>query len=401
MQLVDLVDFLLDWFPLRKKSRLKNLTSHDAAYKAILSKVVDVLVFHLELFLKYHLDTGEFDTDVPALKRQRTCKVGAETIWDLFQLAKNRRRSLFSVIAYEKNRKRTNVKDVSPESSKYWLMKLQGLYLKRCVGMIGNIKQLNLVSDASTHSGKDILVSLAYSHCLDEAAVCQIQQMTTGPLLPSELSDLGSFVASAKKCKVERVASFRQIQAINHQLSLLSNGNMSLDSLEIPESLGCRPLNPGERRIVSQDPNQTKAIMAKIKKVNGTEVPVLPEGPEWHLNMPLLTLNLDQGATGTAGVAFLMQNHMIHCKCDKIHRAIRDYKLALVHCLEGLFLKTQLHSSYLFSLNYKPFNKGNFHDKKMQYIEKFVQSTNLDCIVRVWLFDEKGSCELRYVNSFA
>ena len=105
-------------------------------------------------------------------------------------------------------------------------------------------------------------------------------------------------------------------------------------------------------------------------------LPVLPESERWWLNIPILVLGIDQGSIGLAGMAYAMRENMVHVKCDKIHRAIRDFKNCLSRCLKGLFLKAQLHSSYIFALNYKPFGSGGFHQHKVDVMEKFVSSTS-------------------------
>ncbi|CAE7405764.1 unnamed protein product [Symbiodinium sp. CCMP2592] len=45
-------------------------------------------------------------------------------------------------------------------------------------------------------------------------------------------------------------------------------------------------------------------------------------------------------------------------------------------CLEGLFLKAQLHSSYIFAMNYKPFGSGAFYQQKKDMLESFVSCTS-------------------------
>ena len=78
---------------------------------------------------------------------------------------------------------------------------------------------------------------------------------------------------------------------------------------------------------------------------NNTSLAILPQQKAWWQNIPLLVLSLDQGPVGTAGMAFALQGHRIHVRFDKIHRCIRDYKLAIGRAMGGIFLKTQLHSS--------------------------------------------------------
>lgn len=208
------------------------------AFHRILDKLLDVFVPRFEEVLMPQLENEEFDKDAPARKKRKSsssshAKVSAETVWNLFQVAKHRRCSLREVVDHEKAMNRSSVKDVEPTTANYWERKLQWLYGIRSAAAMEQVTQLNLVVDGSTHSGKDILVALAYSPQLNQASLCQIQYLPTGVLQPSELNDLSSFVAIAKKSKVERTASFRQIAAINNQLRLLTNGATTLASLKV------------------------------------------------------------------------------------------------------------------------------------------------------------------------
>ena len=42
------------------------------------------------------------------------------------------------------------------------------------------------------------------------------------------------------------------------------------------------------------------------------------------------------------------------------------------------FLKAQLHSSYIWGLNYKPFGTGQFHDQKKDILDGFLQTESMD-----------------------
>ena len=112
-------------------------------------------------------------------------------------------------------------------------------------------------------------------------------------------------------------------------------------------------------------------------EMSNISVPILPQEQCWWRFVPVLVLSLDQGPIGTAGMAFALQGHRIHVRFDKIHRCTRDYKLALKRAMGGIFLKTQLHSSYIFGLNYKPFNSGLFHDQKKNMLEAFLESHSI------------------------
>ena len=62
---------------------------------------------------------------------------------------------------------------------------------------------------------------------------------------------------------------------------------------------------------------------------------------------------------GSAAAAF----HIIWAKFDKIHRVIRDLKLAEA-CCNKIFEKTKLWSTYLYGLNDRPFGSGSNHTLK-------------------------------------
>ena len=134
----------------------------------------------------------------------------------------------------------------------------------------------------------------------------------------------------------------------------------------MPQSQGRVPTLPSVSFLI------TKSQDEEITSV----FPVLPESDRWWLNIPILVLGLDQGSIGLAGMAFAMRDNMVHVKCDKIHRAIRDFKNSMSRCLKGLFLKAQLHSSYIFALNYKPFGSGGFFSQKREMLEKFISTTS-------------------------
>jgi len=94
------------------------------------------------------------------------------------------------------------------------------------------ITQLSLVADASTHSGKEILVSCAYSPGQSLGCHAVIQHLNTGSLKPSEV-DVSVLARIAKNRKLQRMSAFRQLQAINKQLALLSDNRLRLDAFSL------------------------------------------------------------------------------------------------------------------------------------------------------------------------
>ena len=50
--------------------------------------------------------------------------------------------------------------------------------------------------------------------------------------------------------KLERVASFRQLQGISKQVNLLTSGRLTADSFELPATCNVRPVGANEKREV-------------------------------------------------------------------------------------------------------------------------------------------------------
>ena len=171
--------------------------------------------------------------------------------------------------------------------------------------------------------------------------------------------------------KLERAAAFRQLQGISKQLHFLTRGSMSIDSFELPESCNVRPVKANERRAVVHEGGRDLHVI--VNNDTGLHVPVVPL--EVH-DIKLLSLMLDQGSIGTAGVAFaaFYLNKLVAPKFDKIHRLIRDLKGAEQDCLGGIFNKTKLWSSYLLGLNNRPFNSGANATLKRRMLELFLLS---------------------------
>ena len=104
---------------------------------------------------------------------------------------------------------------------------------------------------------------------------------------------------------MKRLAAYNQLQALSHQISLLTRGAFDLDSFTPPDDLVMTPVKPGQKRFRYVDPD-TGAVRAGVRALeNGepSEVFLLPERMNWWQQIPLLNLQLDQGAIGAAGAS--------------------------------------------------------------------------------------------------
>ena len=114
-----------------------------------------------------------------------------------------------------------------------------------------------------------------------------------------------------------------------------TKGNVGLDDFEVPAQCTLRRVQHGEKRYSEDVDDMT---LYYIKKKGSRQDPkcVLPASVQ-IVRSPLLCL--DEGSVGTAGVAaaaFHLKK-TIWVNPDKIHRVIRDLKLAEGHCCNKLF----------------------------------------------------------------
>ena len=199
-------------------------------------------------------------------------------------------------------------------------------------------------------------------------------------LLPEDRDLPSNVVVRWDKPRQERVASYREMQALSHTISHLTtksaHGFKSISDFNLPQDVILRPVRAGEKRAVM--PNGDGTARAFFSRDDGSLLtPVLPSSfASTQGTMPKqLVLGLDQGSKGAAGCAFgiLGLGLNAHVRWDKYHRLVRDLKLCLEHCCGGLFLKTQLYSSYIWSVNYKPLPAlGNYGNVKKNILHGFL-----------------------------
>ena len=149
--------------------------------------------------------------------------VDPETIWALIESASCSGISLRQALLLKKNDALSSpdLAGASESKADYWERKIQGMYMNRVQTVFHMITQLSLVADASTHSDKEMLVSCAFSPEKDLGCHAPVQHLNTGSLKPSEV-DISILARIAKNRKLQRMSAFRQLQAIDHQLALLS-----------------------------------------------------------------------------------------------------------------------------------------------------------------------------------
>ena len=129
---------------------------------------------------------------------------------------------------------------------------------------------------------------------------------------------------SCQASKVERVASFRFLQALSHQANLLTSGRIrDLDFFSTPDGVRLSPVKPGQTRFLRRENNRLRAYH---RLPDGEELPLLPEERNWWVQCPLLVLQLDQGPTCTAASAQL------------------EFDLSCFMCKAASFLRIKIHN---------------------------------------------------------
>ena len=198
-------------------------------------------------------------------------------------------------------------------------------------------------------------------------------------LLPEEAEMSSERQRKALEGKLERVAAMRQIQGISKQVYHLTKKRATLDDFKLPEGCNVRPVRQGEVRSI--DVSDVSGTHVFIKdKGTGDKVRVLPPLLE---DVKLLLLQYDQGSIGGAAAACLefRQGRMVTVKFDKIHRIIRDMKLA--GQAVPIFVKSKLWSAYIFSLNKRPFGSGAHGTAKERMLDVFCETVTVNTPVFV------------------
>lgn len=290
------------------------------------------------------------------------------------------------------------IRKMRSRSFDHILAKTLLMYEARAVDLFSNEQHLSIVTDGSCHSCKDMLISIVYNHRIDAFA-----HLTGQVIYPSKIvtladefqvdPDLERVLARREQ---DRLSSYKLMQGLSHQISLITNGQKCLDSFRVPDSLH-HPLK--------------RLKVGGWREIRGSTVSVcLSAGEDPHVtdltsynDLPILTLLQDQGPVGTAMASFLKwddrQVLMMHCHWDKFHRLINDMKLAADHAVSnGELLQTQLATSYVFSVNYKPFASGSFFEEKKAAMEGFFASVTYEtCVITCLTFSVFSDSESRLI----
>ena len=377
--LADIVHFLLFYRKVRASCNKQDGIGSQQALDALREVVVGHLAEALSNYLvKVYLPLRQRGAEKPApalispKKSTRSyIRAQPEAIWDLFAQARDSGASVEQIVVVRGHDAHMGCHETRGAA---WLAKKVEMYRARRFLAFDRVRHLNIVADPSTHNKKDTMASIVFSWEVQVAAHGDLQYLPQAKTVLNSEQDLPDHIALlAARGRLDRVATFRQLQALSNVVRSLGHWQ-GLDDFRLPGDWSVRPVRENEVRVVREGASFNRALL--FDKATRQTRPVVPraalESPSAVLaatqDINLLALGLDQGSICAAGYAFSdAEGALIHCKWDKFHRIIRDINLNVEHECHGLFLKTRLFTSYLWGINQKPFGTGLFATEKNTY----------------------------------
>ena len=318
-----------------------------------------------------YMSSHPTDKPAPSLRgdglRRAYVKVSPEVIFDTMQEAIRTGISLPQLVD---SKRQDRSHGCAAVTSQFWMHKYHDLYCSRRAVCFRGVRHLSMVCDPSTHSRQEIMISLVYSWEAGLAACGDLQRIPPcSPILPTEAALPEELACRLAEGRQERNAAFRELQAISNCIAQLGSNEFSgIDDFSLPDGISLDPVTDNQVRVVVND------VAWKVDREDHTSRTCVWPDALAQTQCKVLTLGLDQGSVGTAGVAFASMSlgRLIFARWDKYHRVVRDIKLAIGGPLAGVFLKTQLYTSYLWGLNYKPFGTGAFAIQKQHILNVFL-----------------------------
>ena len=315
-------------------------------------------------------------TELPRILRnpsgRSTGNIDAETAWSVMERARMCARCSVTTILAVKSCD-PELLGVSDRNGHKWAGKELNLYADIQHDNFHDLPKYQILADPSGHNGQSTQVGTMFSWEINEAGWCLAQVMPPSTTLTSDdfdLPDSANGVILARKAI--RAAAFREWQAISAMRWHFSG--KGIDALSIPEAATIRAVSVDEVRVVDEsDPAMNRAFL--MDSNTGVFRPVLPDDEDpgkWEQ----ATFGLDSGAVGRAGAFFAKHKLKLfmHVVWDKIHRLIRDIKLACEHAANGDLLRALLRMCYVWSLNSKPFGSKAWFEQKKEMMAEWVNT---------------------------
>ena len=299
-------------------------------------------------------------------------KMSVHQIWDFIQKARNTNVSMAKLALIKETDRESGVKRGSVF---LWQRKLLSLYKQDSSLSFLGVRKLSMVSDSSHHSTKDWLVSLFYNGSANCFAHATAQFVNSAKnLRPGQFELLPEVERLAARREVERVATLKFLQAVSSQCFKIARLQMS--DFQPHSQLLCMlaPLKPGDQASVRGGEFQI------IRADDPATVHSMSFDAESADLIPMLHILMDQGPIGCAANAFsLDQSLLVHYSYDKIHRLHRDINGPL----RGQLHKNVLLTTFMWTINYKPFGSGGFFSEKQDAFENFLACNNQARLLQV------------------
>ena len=237
-----------------------------------------------------------------------------------------------------------------------WQRKLQAMYFNLSKKSFEDASHVTIITDASTHGTKNLQVTIAYSTKKDLAAFCTSQVLSVGKrVVPNEFDLEREIERMVAREESKRLKSYKYMQALSHQLELLTDRTLS-------------SYVPGEEWVSLVKPLQflcPRMASCDFIDIGNERLNAL----EIAATQPVLGLLMDQGSDGMAACSFMKANHMmVTCDWDYYHRLANDLKLAGE---KNHMIQSQLACQYVWGVNYKPFSTGQFFSEKQEALHYF------------------------------
>ena len=209
MPLVDLVNFAFQ-VQRHRRSAAKKIwpaTSVSGTCLMQLQKgIVKFLSSKLDQYvLEHYMSEHDYAAVLPSNKRRKSghCKkvsLPPDSIWEIVVAAKESGLSGREALKFLKTSERlSSVAGCHENAIDAWMRRLQWIYDGRVVSSLAGCSHLNLLCDGSRHSGKEVLVSMAWSWEMKTAAACNVQVvLPLEKLAPCEM-DLTDLIESLAK----------------------------------------------------------------------------------------------------------------------------------------------------------------------------------------------------------
>ena len=208
---------------------------------------------------------GDDENEPGPRQRARRTHIDLNHVWKLYNDSVQMNGMSLSMLV--KSRKNDPEGGASQQASSYWLKKIMRMYIRRATLGFKDVKCLNMVCDASRHGVHDCLVTVAYS-----------QENNIGCYLPTQALRSSKFVSPGEiQCDTAverllaegsrlRLSGYRLFQALSHQIQLLTDHTLSLNSFMAPEEMqaALEPVPLDVTRVV------TRHFGTLVKKWRGT-----------------------------------------------------------------------------------------------------------------------------------